>query len=189
MLVSARSVLLVACLLAAYTSLPHANDPLCQRPTMAQRMLVHTIILKAHCDTLRVDAVPLRGGTPDASTSQPVKLILLYVCRISIFECNWTQRRGKSTHTLAASPQHFTRVSADRADGCNGMQCVWKRSGGTCAISSCKMRYAAQIQVQIPIQNILVTKRNKLQAQWVHLTNHAAGHSRPGTAHLTASRE
>ncbi len=30
---------------------------------------------------------------------------------------------------------------------------------------------------------------NKLIAQWVHLTNHAAGHSRPGTAHLTASRE
>ena len=28
--------------------------------------------------------------------------------------------------------------------------------------------------------------RNKLLAQWVHLTNHAAGHSRPGTAHLTA---
>ncbi len=31
--------------------------------------------------------------------------------------------------------------------------------------------------------------RNKLLAQWVHLTNHAVGHSRPGTAHLTASRE
>jgi hypothetical protein len=28
--------------------------------------------------------------------------------------------------------------------------------------------------------------RNKLLAQWGHLTNHAAGHSRPGTAHLTA---
>jgi hypothetical protein len=28
--------------------------------------------------------------------------------------------------------------------------------------------------------------RNKLLAQWVHLTNHAAGHSSPGTAHLTA---
>ena len=28
--------------------------------------------------------------------------------------------------------------------------------------------------------------RNKLLAQWVRLTNHAAGHSRPGTAHLTA---
>jgi hypothetical protein len=28
--------------------------------------------------------------------------------------------------------------------------------------------------------------RNKLLAQWVHLRNHAAGHSRPGTAHLTA---
>ncbi len=26
--------------------------------------------------------------------------------------------------------------------------------------------------------------RNKMLAQWVHLTNHAAGHSRPGTAHL-----
>ena len=28
--------------------------------------------------------------------------------------------------------------------------------------------------------------RNKLLAQWVHLTYHAAGHSRPRTAHLTA---
>jgi hypothetical protein len=26
--------------------------------------------------------------------------------------------------------------------------------------------------------------RNKLLAQWVHLTNHAAGHSRPGTARI-----
>ena len=29
---------------------------------------------------------------------------------------------------------------------------------------------------------------NKLLEQWVHLTNHAAGHSRPGTTHLTTTR-
>ena len=28
--------------------------------------------------------------------------------------------------------------------------------------------------------------RNKLLEQWVHLTNHTAGHSRPGTTHLAA---
>ena len=28
--------------------------------------------------------------------------------------------------------------------------------------------------------------RNKLLEQWVHLANHAAGHSRPGTTHQTA---
>ena len=28
--------------------------------------------------------------------------------------------------------------------------------------------------------------RNKLLEQWVHLTNHTAGHSRPSTTHLAA---
>ena len=28
--------------------------------------------------------------------------------------------------------------------------------------------------------------RHKMLEQWVHLTNHAAGRSRPGTTHITA---
>ena len=31
--------------------------------------------------------------------------------------------------------------------------------------------------------------RNKLLAQWVHLTTHTAGHSRPGTTHQTAKSD
>jgi hypothetical protein len=47
---------------------------------------------------------------------------------------------------------------------------------------------AATLQIQIQIQNTKYTcetgqTRNKLLAQWVHLTNHAAGHSRPVTTH------
>jgi hypothetical protein len=43
---------------------------------------------------------------------------------------------------------------------------------------------------KIQIQYILDTgqARNKLLAQWVQLTNHAAGHSKPGTTHLPASQ-
>ena len=52
----------------------------------------------------------------------------------------------------------------------------------------------ADVQGVVPNYQIPNTKytrdtgqtRNKLLGQWVHLANHAAGHSRPGTTHQTA---
>ena len=59
--------------------------------------------------------------------------------------------------------------------------------GGACQwVSSSSAQI--QIQIQIPLYKHICDTgqtgfRNKLLAHWVHLTNHAAGHSSPGATH------
>ena len=73
----------------------------------------------------------------------------------------------------------------------NGRRCILLNLQRIAEAVLVHLRLVCACGEKYKIQNTKYTcdtgqTRNKLLEQWVHLTNHTAGHSRPGTTHQTA---
>jgi uncharacterized Zn-finger protein len=88
------------------------------------------------------------------------------------YKCDWCDAAFSTNSTLVT---HVRTHTGERPYSCNVCGAAFVKSGEN-ANTNTNTKYTCDTG----------QTRNKLLAQWVHLTNHAAGHSRPGTAHLTA---
>ena len=102
------------------------------------------------------------------------------------------RRVAEAARALSQRPRRRGAHAADalRAGALDQGAHVAHTNGRDRAYDACPIPVAACVdKYQIPNTKYTCDTgqtRNKLLEQWVHLANHAAGHSRPGTTHQTA---